>query len=473
MPSILEKTILIVDDDEIIVETLELCLEAEGYKNILTCLNGYGGLDIVDNNQISLIFLDLDLPDINGQMILGKINLNYPHIPIIIITGNHDLDSAINTLKNGAYDYLQKPFNLKRIASATKNALEFSELNYSFNNLKKEFFVPKLEVPKAFSSIITGNDNMIKLFYYISAISVTSFPVLITGETGVGKELFARSIHNKSGRSGEFVAMDVSSYNSESFKDTLFGHIKGAYTGASNNRYGLLKTAENGTLFLDEIGDLTLELQNILLRVLQESEYRQGGSDKVINTNSRVIFATNRNLHKLIEEGKFRKDLYYRLETHSFEIPPLRDRMDDIPLLFKHFISGANNQNYKVSNEIYSYLAKYNFPGNVRELKNIAINAVTLSQNSEINLKDVISKFKDSKEICENTSVFDQKISEISNDKIIINSPFPTIDEAITILIEEAMTRTHNNQLKASSLLGISRQALNKRLNKNRDIVLQ
>ncbi len=458
------KSIVIIDDEIEILSSMELFLESEGFNDIYKFSSGNPALDFISNNSVDLLFLDLNLPDISGQDILTQVNSEKPNLPVIVVTGYNDLETAISIMKQGAYDYLVKPIDLDRVSVSINNALKYGELNSSFNILKKEFFIENLDHPEVFSSIITANKKMIKLFHYISAISISSFPVLITGETGVGKELFAKAIHDKSNRPGDFIAMDVSSYSSETFKDALFGHVKGAYTGALGHRDGLIKAADSGTLFLDEIGDLNLELQSILLRVLQESEYRQSGSDKLLKTNARIIFATNRDLKKLIQEGRFRKDLYYRLETHNFNIPPLRDRSDDISLLFSHFISEAcenlNREGLLIPEDVYLYLKQYNFPGNVRELKNIALNSATLSSGSELNIDFI----KDKIEIDEINSLTPNRYGSL-----IINTPFPTFQEAELILIDEAMERTKHNQIHAAALLGISRQALNKRLNKIND----
>ncbi len=470
-----DKTILLIDDEDIILDSMEIFLQSEDFQNIIKFNRGIPAIEYVNKNKVDLIFLDLSLPDINGLEMLIKLNQENPQIPVIMVTGSDDVESVIACMKNGASDFLVKPVDFERASASMKNAFEYSELNSTFHSLKKEFFVEKLENPEYFSSIITTNSTMTKLFHYSAAISKSSLPVLITGETGVGKELFAKAIHDSSNRTGAFIAMDVSSYSSENFKDALFGHIKGAFTGAGNSRAGLIKNAENGTLFLDEIGDLSLELQSILLRFIQENEYRQGGSDKLIKTNARIIFATHRDLDKLILEGLFRKDLFYRLETHSFEIPPLRKRQNDIPLLFNNFISSACNDLNKTVNiipdNIYTRLEGYSYPGNVRELKNIAFNAVTLSNKSELLIEDITSKFKseydnlrieDSPINTEDINIIEEKIAE----SLAGDTSFPTLDQADELLINEALLRTNNNQTKASELLGITRQALNRRLNR-------
>jgi DNA-binding NtrC family response regulator len=404
------------------------------------------------------------MPEISGQEVLKILEEEQPQIPVIVITGYNDLDTAIETMKLGAYDYLVKPIDIERVSVALKNALKYVDLNKSLKILRKQFFIEELDSPEAFSHIVTADPIMIKTFHYLSAIADSSQPVLITGETGVGKELFAKALHDLSNRKGSFVAMDVSSYDSTMFSDTLFGHIKGAYTGADITRDGLIKAADGGTLFLDEIGDLSLELQSILMRVIQEHEFRQNGSDKLSRTNARIIFATNKDLMKMIDEGKFRKDLYYRLETHHIQIPPLRKRKDDLPLLVDHFIEKAamevNKKVTDVPKELFQYLKQHDFPGNIRELQNLLFNAVALATDGRLSLETILEKLKINK--------VDSSITSGSF-QIAFEDGFPTFQQMEEKLVDEALRICENKQSDAAILLGISRQALNKRLNKNKN----
>lgn len=454
-----DSNILIIDDEEIIREVLADVLERSGYNNIYKLETGKNCFQIIKKISPTLIFLDLNLPELRGEEILEKLSELFPSIPVIIITGDDDIKNAINTIKLGAYDYIKKPFDINRVPTIVNNAINFYEVNQSLSRLKDNFFNNEPNTVDMFSEIITDDEQMYKIFKYITVISDTNHPILITGETGVGKELFARSIHKSSNKNGDFIAVDTSSYTTENFKDVLFGHTKGAYTGASNDRSGLFKMADNGTLFLDEIGDLDIELQNILLRVIQEGEYRAIGSDIVHKTNCKLVFATNRNLDELINLGKFRKDLYYRLQTHNFEIPPLRSRKNDIPLIFKHYVKMMNNQIESISKEIITLLNEYDYPGNVRELKNIAINSTSLAVNNQLQIRDVVAKLEkfSYKELNNKIDNSEQYIDEDN---------FPTIQEMTNILINKALSKTNNNQSRAAKLLGISRQALHQRLSK-------
>lgn len=460
----MNKNIVIVDDDSIILKSMELLLESEGFKNIQTFQNGRNALEYVNTNDVHAVLLDLNMPEISGEDVLQKLQEDHPQIPVIVITGYNDLDTAIKTMKLGAYDYLVKPIDIERVSIAVKNALTYRELNRSLSLLKKQFFIEELETPEAFSHIITADPVMLKIFHYLSAIADSNQPVLITGETGVGKELFARAIHDLSSCKGDFIAMDVSSYDSTMFSDALFGHIKGAFTGADISRDGLIKAADSGTLFLDEIGDLSLELQSILMRVIQEHEYRQCGSDKLTKTNARIIFATNKNLMNMIDEGKFRKDLFYRLETHHIQIPPLRKRKDDLFLLVEHFIKKAALEVKRVINEVppelFKYLKQHDFPGNVRELQNLIFNAAALSQNGCLSIDVILEKL--------NINSVEKYIADDSF-HISFENGFPSFHEMEERLINEALKISQNRQSDAAGLLGISRQALNKRLNRNKE----
>lgn len=459
-----DKAIVLIDDERSILNSLELLLESEGFQFISSFTSGREALDFIRTGKAGVILLDLNMPDISGLNILKTIIEEYPQVPVIIITGQNNLDTAVLTMKQGAFDYLVKPVISERVLISVNNALKYRELHSSYNLLKKEFFMERLkevEIPQAFSSIITGNKSMFKIFQYLTSVSTSSQPVLLTGETGVGKELFARALHDLSGCTGDFITMDVSSYDSTMFSDTLFGHVKGAFTGAAEIRNGLIKTAQKGTLFLDEIGDLSSELQSVLLRMIQEHEYRQGGSDQILKTDARIILATNKDLNKLMDEGKFRRDLFYRLETHYIEIPPLRCRKEDIPLLVNHFVNLAcRDMNKKIDNiplDFFSLLSAYNYPGNVRELRNIIFNSVAITEGNTLHIRTI----KDKLNIVEKYSDPDS----IQN-SVYFTGKLPSFQEIETILLEEAMIRSGRSQSKAADLLGISRQALNRRLNK-------
>jgi len=321
-----------------------------------------------------------------------------------------------------------------------------------------------LENPRAFSEIVTNNERMLLDFKYIESIAPSSQPILITGETGVGKELIARSIHTLSKLKGRFQAVNVAGLDDNVFSDTLFGHIKGAFTGADQDRRGLIERAVGGTLFLDEIGDLNPASQVKLLRLLQEGEYLPLGQDEVEQTDVRIVASTNEDLWSLQRKDKFRKDLNFRLRTHHIHMPPLRERKDDIPLLVRHFLEkSANALKKKVPTppkELFELLATYSFPGNVRELESMIHDAVSIHSAKMLSLDSFklhITRAQENlKEITEMKPEFPLPVT--------FGEKLPTIKQATQMLVTEAMRRANGNQTLAANMLGISRQALSKRI---------
>ena len=324
-----------------------------------------------------------------------------------------------------------------------------------------------LENPQAFSEIITHNERMLLVFKYIESIAPSSQPILITGETGVGKELIARSIHTLSKLKGSFAAVNVAGLDDNVFSDTLFGHIKGAFTGADQDRRGLIERALGGTLFLDEIGDLNPASQIKLLRLLQEGEYLPLGQDEVEQTNVRIVASTNENLWPLQRNGKFRKDLNFRLRTHHIHMLPLRERMDDIPLLVGHFLEkSADALQKKVPTppkELYELLATYSFPGNVRELESMIHDAVSIHSAKMLSLDSFKLHITRTQENLKDITTVDPEHPL----PVTFGEKLPTIKQAAQMLVTEAMKRANGNQTLAANLLGISRQALSKRIKRS------
>lgn len=321
-----------------------------------------------------------------------------------------------------------------------------------------------LENPRTFSEIITNNERMLLVFKYIESIAPSSQPILITGETGVGKELIARSIHTLSKLKGRFVAVNVAGLDDNVFSDTLFGHIKGAFTGAEQDRKGLIEQAVGGTLFLDEIGDLNPVSQIKLLRLLQEGEFLPLGQDEVEQTDVRILASTNENLWSLQRKDKFRKDLNFRLRTHHIHMPPLRERTDDISLLVRHFLEkSADALKKKVPTppkELYELLATYSFPGNVRELESMIHDAVSIHSAKMLSLDSFKLHINRAQENLKD-------ITEVKPENplpVTFGEKLPTIKQATLMLVTEAMKRANGNQTLAANMLGISRQALSKRI---------
>ncbi|UCD91191.1 MAG: sigma-54-dependent Fis family transcriptional regulator [Desulfobacterales bacterium] len=322
----------------------------------------------------------------------------------------------------------------------------------------------QIKNPKAFEEIVTNSETMISFFQYAESIAHSSHPILITGETGVGKDLMAKSIYILSNLKGRFVAVNVAGLDDNIFSDTLFGHVKGAFTGADENRHGLIRYATNGMLLLDEIGSLSPASQVKLLRLLQEGEYLPLGQDKIEKTNARLVTSTNEDLWSLMRNEKFRKDLNFRLRTHHIHIPPLRERLDDIPLLVDHFLNKSARELEKKKptppKELYQRLKTYSFPGNVRELEAMVHNAVTMHTGGMLSLDMFKLHIKQEQE----SVVPSTKIESEHHLPITFGKDLPTIKQANKMLVVEAMKRANNNQTLAASMIGITRQALSKRL---------
>jgi DNA-binding NtrC family response regulator len=373
--------VLLVDDEDQFLQSGSFSLRTSGISNVEKCNDSRKVLKLLREKTYSLIILDLKMPYLNGDELLPEIAQEFPGIPVIMYTAVNEVSKAVDCMKKGAFDYLTKPVDKARLVTCVKKAIQFSDIKTENIELKKNLLRDRLDKPAVFENIVTGNHAMYAIFHYIEAIAKTSLPVLITGNTGVGKEMIAKAVHDASGRNGEFVSINVAGLDDSLLSDTLFGHLKGAFTGADKMRKGLIEKAAGGTLFLDEIGDLKIESQIKLLRLLEERTYYQVGSDHLITSDARIVVATNVDINKMRSEGSFRKDLFYRLQNHHIEIPSLYNRKDDIPLLTNYFIEAAAKETDKSKPtfppELYTLLANYHFPGNIRELKGMIFDAVS------------------------------------------------------------------------------------------------
>ncbi len=323
--SMTAAAIVLVDDEPEILFSSTVMLRRAGMGNVRTIEDSRDLLPFLADQEAGVIVLDLQMPLLSGKELLGAVVADYPHVPVIIVTAANELGTAVACMQAGAFDYLVKPIEPSRFVASVRKALEINALRREVSSLKESLLTGQLRDEGAFAAITTRNPRMRALFGYLEAIGRTDQPVLITGETGVGKELVARAIHSLSRRAGEFVAVNVAGLDDLMFSDTLFGHTRGAFTGADQAREGMIGRAAGGTLFLDEIGDMGMACQVKLLRLLQEGEYHPLGADQARVTDTRIVAATNRDLESLMAEGKFRKDLYYRLHAHRAHIPPLRD----------------------------------------------------------------------------------------------------------------------------------------------------
>ena len=454
------KPILLIDDEEQFLFSMQTILNTKGYNNVETCSDSSEAMKMISASEYSLIIMDIMMPHINGLDLLPDIIVEYPGIPVIMLTAVDEVETAVECMKSGAFDYIVKPIDEEYFFKTVAKALEMREIRIVNRNLKQSLLNDKVNSPENFNRIITRNKKMLSLFKYAEAVAKSGLPVLITGETGTGKELFAEAIHLSSSREGEFIAVNIAGLDDNLFSDTLFGHEKGAFTGAASSRKGLIEKAAGGTVFLDEIGDLSMESQVKLLRLLQEKKYLPLGSDRYKMSDARIIVATNINLRKHVDDNKFRKDLYYRLYSHQIHLPPLRERKDDVPLLLDHFIEksaehlGRDKPAYP--RELELMLKNYTFPGNIRELEAIIFDAVTIHEKGMLSTESIREKI--------GTQMEDDYMQIDTDSEMIFPESLPTLREIENMLIDEALQRAENNQTIAAKLLGISRQALHKRL---------
>ena len=462
------RPIMIVDDEEQILLAIDTTLRMAGMNNIITCQDSTKVMNHFSEHKVEVVLLDLTMPDIDGEELLSTINLEYPEVPVIVVTGAVDIETAVRCMKEGAFDYIVKPIEEDRLLAAVRRGVAFRELERENLALKRHILTDALEQPAIFSDIVTNNKAMLSVFKYVESIADSSAPVLITGETGTGKELIARAVHASSGVNGDFVAVNVAGLDDHIFSDTLFGHVKGAFTGADDARRGLVEQAAGGTLMLDEIGDLSQASQVKLLRFLQEGEYFPLGRDEPKRSHVRIVAVTNENPRRLKEAGKLREDLFYRLDTHHIEIPPLRERMEDIPVLVGYFLEEEartlNKKKPTLPRELWPLLGTYSFPGNVRELRSMVLDAVSTHKSGTLSLRLFRSRIAKERA----SKIESRPTPQIETDGIVWPTDLPTKKELIEMHVAEAMKRANGNQSIAASMLGISQQALSKRLKQNR-----
>ena len=380
--------ILVVDDESSIRRTLKDILEFEKHKVDLAS-NGIDSIDLVKDNSYDVIMLDIKMPEMDGLEVLDKL-MSFSDIPVIMISGHGTIDTAVEAIKKGAYDFIAKPPDLNRLLISVRNAVDKKELVLQATQLKKE--------ANYRYEIVGESESIISLREMIKKVAPTTARVLITGENGSGKELVARQIHEQSNRAkSPFIEVNCAAIPAELIESQLFGHEKGSFTSAIKQRKGDFELAHGGTLFLDEIGDMSLNAQAKVLRALQENKIVRVGGEKEINVNVRIIAATNKNLKHEIEKGNFREDLYHRLSVIIIEVAPLRERKDDIPLLVNRFIedicNGQGRSPVTISGDAIEELKNFSWSGNVRELHNVVERMIILSTNG-ITKEDVLSYVK-------------------------------------------------------------------------------
>ena len=378
-----EGSILVVDDESAIRENLELLLSDANYK-VTLAENGTEGLKKLESEFFDLVLLDVMMPDKNGLEVLKEIHLSSPETAIIMITAFGTIENAVSAIKAGAADYVTKPWDNEKLLLDIRNGIQQRKLQLENRELKKA-----LKQRYGFSNIVGKSEKMLKIFDLVTQVAQSRSTVLIQGESGTGKELIAKAIHANSNRSeNAFVTVNSGSLPTDLLESTLFGHLKGAFTSAISSKKGLFEVADHGSIFFDEIGTISLETQAKLLRVLQEREFMRLGGIETIKVDARIIAATNVDLKTLVDQGRFRADLYYRLNVIAVQLPPLRERKEDIPLLVGHFVRRFCDENGKphcqVGPEVLKLLVEYDWPGNVRELENVIERAVVLSPQREI-----------------------------------------------------------------------------------------
>jgi two-component system response regulator AtoC len=448
----MKKLILIVDDEAKIRRTIEICCEKMGHDS-LKAESGEEALKILSRKKVDLVLADLKMPGMSGIDLLVEMRHRGQMTPVVIMTGHGTVDSAVEAMKQGASDFVLKPLGFDSIEMVISRVFEIESVRKEVVLLREE-----LKEQRKFDLIIGESKKMQEIYSVIDRVAPTDASVLLYGETGTGKELLARLIHDKSRRRDRlFVAVNCAAIPATLLESELFGHVKGAYTGAEVERTGRFEKADGGSIFFDEIGDMDPVLQSKILRVLQEKEFEKVGSIETIGVNVRVIAATNRDLRKMIEENKFREDLYYRLNVVNILVPPLRDRSEDIPLLVEHFTRSYSREWGKEvappsDDEVFKVMKAYPWPGNVREMQNVIERAVALNSSGVIGLEDLPAEIVGSK-------AGKPEPLSVTEGKAHIG-----LEEAVTSLekemIERALRESDGIKAKAAKLLGVSERNL-------------
>jgi len=445
--------ILVVDDEKGMRDLLTKVLKKEGYE-VFVAQDGEEGLDTIKNQPVDIVIADLDMPVMNGIEMVKKAKEFDPSLTIIIITAYASMETAIEALKLGAYDYLIKPFNIEQIKLTVKKALERISLISQNIYLKSE-----LEQALYFPGVIGKSEKMQRVLELIKAVSPTDSLVLIEGESGTGKELVAKAIHENSKRKeNPFVVLNCGALSEGVLESELFGHERGSFSGAFTQRKGKFELAHKGTLFIDEIGEMSLSAQTRLLRVLQEKEFERVGGNFTIKVDVRIIAATNKNLQKEVKEGRFREDLFFRLNVFKIMLPPLRERKEDIPELSKHFLEkfskSLNKSILDFSPETIKILKSYNWPGNIRELQNVIERAVVLCNSNIITPRELPEDLVQTGETANIANIFENETLDDAIERIEKN------------LILKALKKTGFSQTHTAELLGIKRTTLRYKLEK-------
>jgi len=448
------QKILVVDDEPSICHGCKLILSENGY-DVDISYSGQEGLEKISNNSFDLVLLDIKLPDMNGIKILKEINEKKNDVCIIMMTGHGTVENAVEAMKNGAFDFITKPFDEKNLVQSVLKALENRRLIQKNLSLKKQLYDTF-----SFNNIIGENPLIVEVFKKIERVAPLDSTVLLDGESGTGKELFANAIHTHSKKAANrFLAVDCNTFSPSLMESELFGHVKGAFTGADKTMPGIFEIASNGTLFLDEVTNLNMEVQGKLLRVLETGEYKPVGSSQEKKTNARIIVATNMDMQQMVKEKKFREDLFYRLNVFPIHIPPLRDRKNDIPTLAYYFLRRFCRKTEKkisgFSDDALKILVNFDWPGNVRQLKNVIERLVILSDGNQLN-KNLLY---DNLEIRQDDTADDipvpRNIDELKAvKKSFIENHFNKIEAAF---LKKALSKSDGNITNAAKSVGMQR----------------
>ena len=445
--------ILLIDDEPAQITSIKSFLKRRDYT-VSSANSGLDGINIVKDGNIDLVFTDYRMPEMDGLEVVKSIKEINPELPVVVITAFSDIKDAVQVMKEGAFDYLSKPIQLEELEILVKKAKERNDL-ISENRLLKE----QLKEQFKFDFIVTKSPKMEKILSTTGRVAKSTSTVLIRGETGTGKELIARALHYGSERQNKpLITVNCAALSENLLESELFGHEKGSFTGASSQRIGRFEQADGGTLFIDEIGDISLQTQVKLLRALQFGEFERIGGAKTIKVDVRVITATNRKLEELIENREFRQDLYYRINVIAINLPALRERKEDIPILIKHFIDKYSKENSKdvkdISKEAHNQLMHYHYPGNIRELENIIESAIVMARGDIITIDDFTPNVMNSSDsISLNPHNFQKSYDE-------------KLEAFETTMINDALELKYGNQSQAAKMLGMTERHLRSRMQK-------
>ncbi|MFZ0449767.1 MAG: sigma-54 dependent transcriptional regulator [Desulfatiglandaceae bacterium] len=449
------KTILIVDDEKNYLVVLEALLSSEGYEIVLSN-NARDALRTIEDSDLDLVITDVKMPGMSGMELLARCGELKPDLPVIVMTAYGTIEMAVDAMKQNAYDYITKPFQNEALKLTIRKALDKYRLVKENQRLSEA-----LSDRFRHGNIIGKSKPMLKIYDMIDKVAQSKASVLISGSSGTGKELIAKAIHYGSKRkNGPFVSVNCGALTETLLESELFGHERGAFTGAISMKKGRFELADSGTLFLDEVGDMPPTLQVKLLRILQEMEFERVGGTKTIKVDVRVLSASNHNIKDDVKEGIFREDLFYRLNVIQMDVPPLRQRIDDIPLLVKHFIdkyaTDDRSEGTTLDPETWKHIYRYPWPGNVRELENVVERALVLSSGGVITPQDLPEELLEGKE------------EEVDLDKIVLlNLPLPeALEKVEEKLIRRAFRYSDNVQSRAAEILGLSRRMMHYKMKK-------